>query len=510
MMSDDRHNNVACRPTANRSHKRVIGYCLIVGIAICTFGIDNGETNFGYFDSSLGAYNMTAGDETRMYGIELGFALLGSLAAGSVGTRYGRKAGLVTTALLNMLGAGLQMISYVPGLLVGRAVMGMGVGFAGVFAIAYWSEVAPTELRGQLVIFYQILISIATFVGAAINQGTHAKTDAMSYRIPLLVAVLVPFSLLVLVWIVPESPRWLVTKGRIADAKINLAKIRGSGYTPEEVDREMEDVLAIAEMQRELEASTSFLDCFRGSDLRRTVIAVTLFCGEQGMGIGFIGAYLTYFFALTGYTNAFVITVISSACAIAGSLSSIFSIQYFGRRTILIVGAAVNCFCMLAFATISVAAPDSPPAAKSLIAFICIFNFTYSASWGPVVPVIAGEIPSNRLRSKSLGLSVGGNWTCSMIVICAVPYLIGAEYANLGTKIGFIFGGLTVPLLIFTILFVPETKGRTLEEIDEMFLKRIPMRQFKHYVCTGTVDHTGGQKADVEMIENAELKDRGN
>lgn len=222
--------------------------------------------------------------------------------------------------------------------------------------------------------------------------------------------------------------------------------------------------------------------------------------------------YLTYFFALSGFTNAFAIVIISNACSIAGGLSAIFTIRLFGRRTILICGALVNAFSMLAFAIVSLADPGSVAAARCLIAFICIFTFSYAASWGSIVPVVVGEVSSNRLRTKSIAFAMSGNWATSMLVICGAPYLINPAYANIGPKVGFIFGGLAVPLAIFTYFCVPETKDRTLEEIDEMFLnvrlgiivafffsylhalQDIPALKFKNYVCTGNVRGSSAEK----------------
>ena len=141
-----------------------------------------------------------------MYGIELGMALVGSIFAGQFGARFGRKAGLVSAATLSALGAGIQMISHVASMLVGRAIMGFGVGFALVLALAYWSETAPARMRGQIVIFFNIFISVSAFIGACIDQGTHTKPTALAYRIPLIVAVIIPTLLLCVIWLVPESP----------------------------------------------------------------------------------------------------------------------------------------------------------------------------------------------------------------------------------------------------------------------------------------------------------------
>jgi SP family sugar:H+ symporter-like MFS transporter len=169
--------------------------------------------------------------------------------------------------------------------------------------------------------------------------------------------------------------------------------------------------------------------------------------------------YSTYFFGLVGFTNAFVVTVIINACNISGTLSAFVLVRTVGRRLILIVGAAVCCFCMLAFSAIKQAAPNSIPAGKASIAFICMFCFTYNATWGSISPAVMGEVPSNRLRSKTVSIALASSWVVSLAVVTAVPYLLSAAYANLGAKVGFIFGALAVPVLIATILIVPETKG---------------------------------------------------
>jgi SP family sugar:H+ symporter-like MFS transporter len=179
---------------------------------------------------------------------------------------------------------------------------------------------------------------------------------------------------------------------------------------------------------------------------------------------------MTYFFSLVGFTDAFVVSVIANAVAIGGTVAAFPIVKYLGRRRTMIVGAFINAFCMLAFASISDAHPGSTAAAKCLIAFICIFSFTYSATWGSIGPIVIGEVPSNRLRSKTISIALTLSFLMALIVITSIPYLIGPAYLNLGTKVGFIFGGLTVLVWIGTMLYLPETKDRTLEEIDEMFL----------------------------------------
>lgn len=151
-------------------------------------------------------------------------------------------------------------------------------------------------------------------------------------------------------------------------------------------------------------------------------------------------------------------------------LLALFAVRRVGRRVMLITGSGVCSACMLLYAALSTAAPGSRVAGRCVVAFIYIYVFRYAATFGSIGPVVTGEVPSNRLRSKSLSIALSGNWICALAVICSVSYLINPDYANLGTKVGYIFGGLGMLVFVATIFLIPETKDRSLEEIDKIFL----------------------------------------
>jgi hypothetical protein len=188
--------------------------------------------------------------------------------------------------------------------------------------------------------------------------------------------------------------------------------------------------------------------------------------------------YSTYFFSVIGFDNAFVINVIVTGCEIFGVFVAFAIVRFVGRRPILVIGAFTQGFCMLAFSILAEAAPNSVLATKFLIAFICIFCFTFSVTWGSIGNVVLGEVPSNRLRSKTISIAMSVSWVVALAVITGVPYLLSPDYANLGTKIGFIFGGISVFVFLGAIFIIPETKDRSLEEIDEMFMNVsvVPLR----------------------------------
>ncbi|RFU30415.1 hypothetical protein B7463_g5904, partial [Scytalidium lignicola] len=449
-----------------RSNRTVFGYCLVVALGAMLFGIDQGETtgflampkllplkflkDFGYYDDNLGAYNMTAQRQTLLYGATLGCTVIACIISGPIGARYGRRAGLALCALTSIVGPSIQAgAKNVPAMVVGRAIAGFGIGFAANFVITYWSEATPVELRGLIVVMYQGFINLAQFIGAAINEGTHGMTTRWAYRAPLLTELPAPLLMLAFLPFIPHTPRWFVSRGRIDEGHDALRTLRGNTFPEEEIEKELREIAAFDEIERELEASSSFFDCFKGTDHRRTRIVIMVLVCQQFTGISFITAYGTYFFTLSGINNAFVITVITSVCGIAGSALAFPIIKYFGRRPILIVGAAVSAISMMTFAIVGVAAPNSTAAAKCLVAFTCLNS-----------------------------------------------------YANLGTKVGFIFGGCTILTFFWTLFFLPETKGRTLEQIDEMFLNKVPTLKFKDYVCTGHAGHLSVE----DQLEKMEMK----
>lgn len=180
--------------------------------------------------------------------------------------------------------------------------------------------------------------------------------------------------------------------------------------------------------------------------------------------------YGTLFFAISGLTNPFIITVISSCCALAGSLCAFPLVKYFGRRILLLNGSVVCTLCMYLFAIVAVVKPGSIVASNFLVAAVCIYTFTYGATWGPVPTTIMTEIPSNGLRSKTMSMTACIAWSVAMLIACGTPYLVSPDYANIGAKLGFVFGSTLLICFIILIFVLPETKDRTLEEIDEMFL----------------------------------------
>ncbi|KAG0646297.1 putative glucose transporter rco-3 [Hyphodiscus hymeniophilus] len=467
---------------------------------------------------------MSAGHQTIMYGIQLGFVCVACIISGPIGARYGRRVGLGLCCITSIIGPAVQAgVTTYAGLVVGRAIAGLGIGFAANFVIIYWSEAAPVELRGLIVVMYQGLINLAQFVGAAINEGTHTMDIRWAYRGPLLTELAAPLILFAFLFWIPDTPsKYILAFSSYLAQCVRM--VHFSGRNRQGNMSQCPNFLYDAHLKTRTQLVHANFNDLDGLEFRSSqrLYSLSFSC----FLLITLYRYGTYFFSITGINNPFVVTVITSVCGMAGSAAAFPLIKYFGRRPILIIGAASSAICMLTFAIVGAVAPNSQAADKCLVAFTSIFIFTYGATWGPVPQVVLGEIPSNRLRSKTIAIATTINWACTLLIICGIPYLLSDSFANLGAKVGFIFGGITVFSFFWALFFLPETKGRTLEEIDEMFLnvrsrsltyassadiiQNIPPRQFKSYVTTGqagdlSVDSAlakmEGKGGDVQMIE---------
>ncbi|KAM3511497.1 hypothetical protein MY11210_004855 [Beauveria gryllotalpidicola] len=482
-----------------RSNWKTFGYCFVVALGPVLFGFDQAaisgtiviprfQQDFGSIDRATGQRIITAGDQTMLFGLLLAGAIVASIVSGPLGTRYGRKSGLYACSLTSLIGPLIQVFAPNMGVMVlGRVLTGAGIGFASNFCGVYWSEVAIAKHRGLITMLYQGLVNLTAFIGACIIQGSHVLTTKWAWRTPVVVMMIAPTIMLSLIHLLPETPRWYITRGRRDDAIRSLQKLRGSTWPQEELKNEVSEMAAMHELERSLEGSGTYRDCFRNTDARRTRICLIFVLFQSFTGISFIAGYGTLFFSLAGVKQPFLTTVITSCCGLAGSIAAFPLVRIVGRRRLLLNGSAICGTCMLLFAIVGTAKPNSIAAANLLVACVCVYLFTYSITWGSLPITVLTEIPSNGLRSKTLSMSTTVNWLSTMLIACGSPYLVSPQYANIGVKLGFIFGGCTVLGWLWVFLVVPETKDRTLEEIDEMFLNHISTRGFKNYVCTGQV-----------------------
>jgi len=380
------------------------------------------------------------------------------------------------------------------------------------FTQLYLQECAPPHLRGTMLVMFQFWISLGATIGTVVDNYTATISGRHCYQIPLALLFIVPVVLTILSPFIPDTPRWLISHGKSEEALTALRRLRGDFYHEKMIAEEFQEIKESWEVEQELARNSSIYDMFRGTDLRRTLLAVAAVCFQAASGSMFLLIYGTYFFLMSGSTHPFQDSIILSCIGLIAIMLMTFIIRRLSRRTILIVSFLIQSFCMLIIAVVYTAAPTSPAALKCLVAFVSIYIFFYGGWVGPTAWLVAGEIPSTRLRSYTLGLGAGAGFLLGWVCAFTAPYFINPMDLNWGPKYGYIWFVSNFVTAIFIFFFIPETKDRTLEEIDEMFQNRVAPRKFSGYQCVASAqarEHGAakmGEKGALEHVESVAVE----
>jgi sugar porter (SP) family MFS transporter len=436
--------------------------------------------------------------------------LVGSIASGWVGFYFGRKGGLLSASLIAIVGVILQAAAPNPGALIaGRVILGIAVGLLSNSVPLYLSEITPKQIRGIVVGSWQLILCTAGLIGSGINQGTQNYAGQASYQIPICFQLICPLAILTFIWFVPESPRFLVSKDRLDEARVALCKINRS-------NKEYDPTLQINEFILQEEAERAgpqgswfelITDPIEG---RKTLLCAGTFAAQQLTGNTFIVSYCIVFTQDLQVANPFAIGEILNALAIFAVILSWIYIERFDRRTILIGTTSFMVLLMLVIGGLACGPEKSflvpvAPIGKAIIGLTLIFLFCFNLGWGPLAWTVATEICVGRNRSRIMAVSTSAFWFFSWLVTFTLPYLFTT--ARIGAKVGFVYAGSSTISLLFVLLLLPETQGRSLEEIEEMFIDKIPSRKWKDYRTRITTAALGilEEKRAAVNITNTEV-----
>ncbi|KAJ7717619.1 monosaccharide importer [Mycena maculata] len=495
----------------------------ISGVIAMTDWLDT----FGTVDTtgSLGTYLKTS-NKSLVVSILSAGTFFGALFAYPMGDMLGRKWGIVTSCTVFALGVGLQLDTEWATFIVGRFIAGLGVGLISCLVPMYQSECAPKNIRGLIVGLYQLAITIGALLAAIVLNATKDFDDHSAWRIPIAIQFAWAFVLGGGMVLLPESPRYLMYKGRVDAARVALSRLTNQPADSEAVQAECHEIDLAIKAEQAIGTST-YIDCFRNGEYKnglRTWTGIMLQGWQQLTGINFIFYYGTTFFASAGINNPFIITIITDVVNTAMTIVGVQLIDRVGRRRLLLIGAAGMLVCEYIVAIVGVTVGEATStgavnlaAQRVLIAFVCFYIAFFAISWGPVAWVITGEIFSLNLRAKSMSLAVASNWLWNFGIGYATPYLVdkstkgqpnGVATASLGVKVFFVWGSTCVGCLIFTYFFIPETKGLSLEQIDllyknstirgsEKYRKRMLMAN-ETYTAKSEADHVEDHPTDSE------------
>jgi SP family general alpha glucoside:H+ symporter-like MFS transporter len=311
-----------------------------------------------------------------------------------------------------------------------------------------------------------------------------SRTDQWGYRIPFALQWMWPLPLIALIFFSPESPWWLVRAGRTDAAKKSLLRLTGrnsrAGFNPDDTISMM---IHTNKMEKEQSEGTSYLDLFRGSNLRRTEIACCTYMIQTLCGSTFMG-YSTYFYKEAGMAveNSFNMSLGQYALGAIGTVCSWFLMLKLGRRTLYLGGQVIMCALLLAIGCASFGGRENVAAQWAIGSMLLVYTFVYDSTVGPVCYSLVSELTSTRLRTKSICLARAMYNCTGIITNITTPRMLNPTAWNWGAKSGFFWAGTCLVAAVWTYFRLPEPKGRTFGEIDILFEKGVSARKFKKTV----------------------------
>lgn len=315
----------------------------------------------------------------------------------------------------------------------------------------------------------------------------------------------VPLGYICMYALIPESPRYLIYSGKYREAEDVMRQLYNN---KDSIPEEVRLLKLQVEEQHERHRATTILDCFRATNIKRTIPAIGVQVLQQAQGVSFIQNYAVTFMQELGFQDTLRSAIMITGCGFAVHIVTFLTFDKIGRRTSMISGALGLAAMMIGVGiTTSVSGASLSASAQNacvamLILWYCIFGFT----WGPGAWVVCAEIGTGQLRERTLFLASMGSFLTSVPINFVNPYV----QEGIGGKVTFIYGGFSLLALVFVFSSVPETKNRSLEELDEMFQNNVPIRKFRDYVASGL----GSQQSKLEeklssLTDNVKVEHAG-
>lgn len=389
---------------------------------------------------------------------------VGAMLSGTLSDRFGRKKILFLSAILFALSSvGIAIPGDLTWFVFFRIIGGLGIGIASMLAPMYITEIAPADKRGRLVSINQLGIVTGILLIYFVNAGIAGLHDeawnvTTGWRWMFGSGVVPSVVFLVLLFSVPESPRWLAQRGKISDALAILTKINGPARASTE--------LAGIEDELVTESADSFSELVNTGLRKPLLIGGTLAIFSQITGINAIMYYAPEIFKSTGdgSDSALLQTVLVGVVNLLFTFVAIKYVDQAGRKKLLLAGSAGMAICL---AVVGLVFYLDMAKGYLVLVFILAYIACFALSLGPLTFVVIGEIFPNRVRGQAMSICIFLLWVSVFLVSQFFPILL----ESIGSAFTFwFFMGMAVLAFVFVKRAVPETKGKTLEEIDRMWL----------------------------------------
>lgn len=434
------------------------------------FGYDTGVINGAQFYLTK-FFNLSDALKGWVVGSALIGCFVGAIVAGPLSIKIGRKWSLIISAIfftLSAYGSGLPQIfpQSVSMLVFFRILGGLGIGIASMNAPMYIAEIAPSNIRGRMVTYYQLAIVVGFFVVFLAtyfigNTLTETENIEFGWR-QMFWSELVPSGLfLILLFFVPKSPRWLALKGNDEDALKVLKRINGKEVAEAE----------ILQIKQSLNASNDGVKVSYFSKAILVIIAIgtVLSMLQQFTGINAVLYYGADIFEKAlgfGKEDVLAQQILLAFVNLIFTFVAMFTVDKFGRKPLLYIGSIGM---VTGFLLLGISLQQESVGMVSLIG-VLLFIASFALSMGPVVWVLLSEMFPNKIRSVAMSVAVAAQWAANYVVSQSFPMVMGSETNNSAPWNGslpyFIFIVFILVIVYVTYKFIPETKGKTLEEIE--------------------------------------------
>ncbi|KAF1926886.1 general substrate transporter [Didymella exigua CBS 183.55] len=473
------------------SHKRILAHSLAALLAGGVFGYDsviNGAS------LSMPAFLLYFGEHTATGSLfvpsiwaslwtAMSYLLqaIGGFGIGFVSDRIGRKWACVAASCISIVGVGVQFAATSRGMLLGgKMINGFAIGCIFASATAWASEISPLRLRGPMQSSIVLFMVLMQAIGLITIRVYISNLTPHAFRMVFALQWIWPAAAGLAFLVMPESPNFLVQRGKIDAAKKALQRLYGSqnhinarlAVIRKQVDQER--------LQSEAHGDASYLELFSGTNFKRTFTVIWLFLATGLNGAALLSQNI-YFLIIAGLPaiHGFDVGIGGFGLAVVAIVLSWFYMEKFGRRSLWLAGVGGNIVVMAI-----IGALDYSPAKGSLWAIAILMNVLIawqiltitSIGW-----VITAELSSYRLRAKTQSIGVMASAGTTWLFTFTVPYMYNTDAGNLGARTGFVFMGSSVLLLIGSWFLVPDLKGFTTEEVDWLYKQKISVRHFQQY-----------------------------
>ncbi|KAL7327992.1 hypothetical protein PS15p_206337 [Mucor circinelloides] len=463
--------------------KSVHVYSLVAAVGGFICGFDTGSISsiisLPMFQSRFFINGSLAYYESILLASYLVTSMCGAFFSGYFCDGIGRKYSMLLATCFLMVGISCELSGFsVRTLLLGRLIGGLGTGLMTNAIPLYQSEIAPPDIRGRLISIFSLLGSFGQMVGYFVTFKSSYLSSHWCWRMPWLVQFITCMLFAISVCFLPFSPRWLIDKGRETEGLAVLSKLHHLPQQHKVVQKEYLEIKTLIETEKLNGQGRTYAELFEGSNFKRTMYSFFISVATCFTGNVVISYYAPQIFKNAGFSNVSTSLALTGGIGLLSLVFTALSLQWWidlwGRKALFLTGSTVSAVCMFAVGFVfhiyaSIAKDDAvivanPYARYVIIVCIYILSASFAGTWGVANYVYTAEIFSMRCRAKGLSLTYAISWAGSIVITYCTPFFMAYTISG----VYFFFGACSV-LTFFGVLIIPETKGKTLEEIDFMF-----------------------------------------